>query len=163
MTDNDRTKWAGQGVLDRIRFAAEMEMYHGSGTVQAMSNAFTPQLTKQDAKKMKEREDKAKHIAACTFLQVVEMKKRQMMTAVVSPAPGLVALPPAASSTTTTATCTATDVPATATDISTIATPVSSNKSGDPKDYDSTTAAPPLRELTSDSSFSEIDPDEVFI
>ena len=129
-----------------------------------MSNDFTPQLTKQDAKEMKEREDKAKHIAACTFLQVVEMKKRQKMAAVASPGPGLVALPAAASSISVTSTTTAADVSAAATDDSTIATPVSSNKSGGPKDFGSITAAPALVELSSDSSFSDNDdPDEVFI
>ena len=165
MTENDRTNWAGQGVLDRIRFAAEMEMYHGSGTLQAITTDYAPQLSAEDVKKMKEREDKAKHIAACTFLHVVEMKKRQKMAAVVSPGPGLVASPAAASSIpiSITSTTTATDVPASATDISSIATPVSSNKSGGPKYFGSTTAAPGLVELSSDSSFSDTDPDEVFI
>ena len=159
MAEDDRTTWAGQGVLDRIRFAAEMEMYHGSGTVQAMGSDFSLQLQAQDIKKMKEREDKAKHIAARTLLQVVEMKKRQKRTAVVSP--DLVTLDFPASSTPTTSI--ATDVSSTGTDISTISTPVSSNKTIDPNGLYSATVAPALAELSSDSSFSDNDPDEVIV
>ena len=60
MSEDDRSKWAGQGMLDRIRFVAEMEMYHGSGAVaQVLGKDFSPHLTARDAKEMKEREENA--------------------------------------------------------------------------------------------------------
>ena len=150
MSEDDRQAWAGEGMLDRIRFVCEMEMYHGAGAVHVLSKDFSPQLTAEDVKKMKEREDVARHIAACTFLKIIEQKKkRKEDAAIVSPAKKL---PSVASSTTTSA------------DIATIATPTSSNTSGGPKSFGGTAcAAPALIELSSDSSFSDEDPDEAFI
>lgn len=142
MTEDDRSKWEGEGMLDRIRFVAEMEMYHGPNAVQVLSKDFSPQLTAEDVKMMKEREDMARRIAACTFLEIIKQKKKRKNDAViVSPAK----LPTSA-------------------DIATIATPTSSNTSDGPKSSDSTACvAPALIELSSDSSFSDEDPDEVII
>jgi hypothetical protein len=158
MAEEERTEWSGQGVLDRIRFAAEMEMYHGSGAVQMMSKDFSPHLTAQDVREMKEREDKAKHIAACSFLHVMEMKKRKRSDAMVIPV--VVTSPSVGSSTATVSTDVTTTI---ASDISTISTPVSSNRSTtcSPKSYGSTTV-PVLVALSSDTSLSD-DPDEAIV
>ena len=153
MSEDDRSKWEGQGMLDRIRFVAEMEMYHGSGgaVAQVLGQDFSPQLTAQDVKEMKEREDTARRIAACTFLEIIKQKKerKKQDAVIVSPADAK-KLPSVVPSTAISA------------DIATIATPISSNTSGGPKIFGDTTA-PALIELSSDSSFSDEDPDEAFI
>ena len=153
MSEDDRSKWAGQGMLDRIRFVAEMEMYHGSGAVaQVLGKDFSPHLTARDAKEMKEREDTARRIAACTFLEIIKQKKerKKQDAVIVSPAKKVSSVASSTAKVLSSA------------DIATIATPTTSNTSGGPKIFGDTTA-PALIELSSDSSFSDEDPDEAFI
>jgi len=153
MSEDDRSKWEGQGMLDRIRFVAEMEMYHGSGAVaQVLGKDFSPHLTARDAKEMKEREDTARRIAACTFLEIIKQKKerKKQDAVIVSPAKKVSSVASSTAKVLSSA------------DIATIATPTTSNTSGGPKIFGDTTA-PALIELSSDSSFSDEDPDEAFI